>query len=164
MSLDKDKLLADLKSAAKPELEALADDLRATFLKDVDEFVDSSKVGKLDDLLKKAAEYEVAAVTESDRATAEQYAEAAEDVLRQIRLMLIAEQIVASREIAAMIEAAAITVWNGFKTVAGSLIAVAVKAVISGVLGPAGGALANAAGTFLEDAISGQETDAADNQ
>lgn len=164
MSLDAAKLLEDLKATAKPELEALAEQLREKFMKDIDEFVDSSRAGKLDDLLKKAAGYEVNAITEPNRAKAEQYAEAAEDVLRQIRLVLIAEQIVASREIAAMIEAAAISIWDGFKTVASSLLGMAVKAVVSGVLGPAGGAIADAAGSFLEDTIGGGEDDASDSQ
>ena len=149
MPLDADKILEDLKAAAKPELEKRADELRTLFLEEIDEFVDSTQVHKLDDLLKKAASYEVQAVTASSRDEADQYAEAADEVLRQIKLLLIAEQIVASREIAAMIEAAAFSVWNGFKTVATTIIGVAVKGAISGLLGPAGGALADAAGDFL---------------
>lgn len=164
MPLDADKILADLKAFAKPELEKRAEELRKTFIEQIDDFVDSSRIGKLDDLLKKAAEYEVQAVLESDRAKAEQFAEAAEDVLRQIRLVLISERIVASQELAAMIEAAAISVLNGFKTVAISLLSVAVKAAISGALGPAGGAIADAAGTFLDSALgTGDDSDDAES-
>lgn len=149
MPLDADKILEDLKEAARPELEKRADELRSLFLREINEFVDSTRVHKLDDLLKKAAGYEVKAVTVSSRDEADQYAEAAEEVLRQIKLMLIAEQIVASREIAAMIQAAAISVWAGFKSVATTIISVAVKGAVTGLLGPAGGALANVAGEFL---------------
>lgn len=160
MSLEADKILADLKAFAKPELEQRAEELRKTFMKQIDDFVDSSRASKLDDLLKKAADYEVQAVLESDRAKAEQLAEAAEDVLRQIKLVLIAERIVASQELASMIETAAISVWDGFKTVAVSLLSVAAKAAISGALGPAGGAIANAAGSFLDDALGvGDDSD-----
>jgi len=154
MSLDVDKILADLKAVAEPELEKQADALRAKFLKEIDDFVDSSRVGKLDDLLKKAAGYEVKAVMASDRAEAEQWAEAAEEVLRQIKLLLIAEHIVASREIAAMIEAAAVAAWEGFKSVAAGVLNMAVKAAISSFV-PGGGVLADAAGGFLGEAIEG---------
>jgi hypothetical protein len=59
MALDKDKILADIEALAKPELEAQADKIRAMFMKNVDEFIDSSKAHVLDDLVKKAAGYEV---------------------------------------------------------------------------------------------------------
>lgn len=153
MSLDPDKVLADLKALAEPELEKRADELRAKFLLEIDEFVDSSRIGALDDLLKKAADYEVKAVMAADRAEADQWSEAAVEVLRQIRLVVIAEQIVASREIAAMIEAAAIAVWDGFKTVAGAALNIVVKGIATGLLGPAGGALADMAGGFLGEAL-----------
>jgi len=161
MALDADKILADLKAAAKPELEKRAEDLRATFLKNVDDFVDSTKIGVLDDLLKKAADYEIQAVMESDRGRAEQYATAAEDVLRQVSVILVTEKVVAEKQIAAMIEAAALSVWEGFKSVATGLLGVAVKGIVSGLLGPAGGAVVEAAGTFLGDAVGSDDPDTA---
>ncbi len=153
MPLDPDKVMADLRALAEPELEQRADDLRVKFLADIDEFVDSSRIGKLDDLLKKASGYEVKAVMSADKAEADQWSEAAVEVLRQIRLVVIAEQIVASREIAAMLEAAAISVWEGFKTVAGAALNIVVKGIATGLLGPAGGALADMAGGFLGEAL-----------
>lgn len=161
MPLDADKILADLKAAAKPELEKRAEELRASFLKNVDDFVDSSRIHFLDDLLKKAAEYEIQAVMESDRNRADQYATAAEDVLRQVSVVLVAEKVVAEKTIAAMIEKAALSVWEGFKSVAVGILGVAVKGALSGLLGPAGGAIADAAGSFLGDAVDGDGNDAA---
>ena len=55
----------------------------------------------------------------------------------------------------AMIQAALLTVWEGFKSVATGLLGVAVKGAMTGLLGPAGGALADAAGEFLGDAVGG---------
>jgi len=159
MALDGEKLLADLKAAAKPELEKRADELRAQFLKNVDDFVDNSRVHILDDLMKKAAKYEIDAVTATDPNIARQYATAAEDVLRQISVILVAERVVAEKTVAAMIQAAAISVWEGFKSVAVGLIGVAVKGVLTGVLGPAGGAIAEAAESFLG---GGDEPDGSD--
>jgi hypothetical protein len=153
VSLDSDKILKDLKAIAEPELQKRADELRALFLKEIDEFVDSSRVHKLDDLLKRAAGYEVQAVLATDRSVADQYAKAAEEVLRQIKLLVIAERIVASREVAAMIEAAAVSVWTGFKSVAAGALNVVIKGVMSGLLGPAGGMLADVAGGFLGEAL-----------
>lgn len=155
MALDADKILADLKAAATPELEKRAQELRATFLKNVDDFVDSSRVHVLDDLLAKAAKYEISAITENDPNKARQYAEAAEDVIRQVSVVLVAERVVAEKTIAAMIEQAALTVWEGFKSAATGLLGVAVKGVMTGMLGPGGGAIADAAGTFLGEAVGG---------
>lgn len=160
MALDADKILADLKAAAKPELEKRAEDLRAQFLTNVDDFVDSSRIHILDDLLKKAAKYEIDAVMSNDADTARQYATAAEDVLRQVSVVLVAEKVVAEKTIAAMIEAAALSVWEGFKSVATGLLSIAVKGVISGVI-PGGGALADAAGEFLGDVVGGDDPDPA---
>ena len=81
MALDADKILADLKAAAKPELEKRAEELRTMFLTNVDEFVDSSRIHFLDNLLKEAAEYEIQAIMSDDAETARQYATAAEDTL-----------------------------------------------------------------------------------
>ena len=155
MALDADKILADLKAAAKPELEKRAEELRSTFLKNIDDFVDSSRIHVLDDLIKKAAGYEVEAVMQSDPDKARQYATAAEDVLRQVSIILVAEKVVAEKQIGAMIQAALLTVWEGFKSVATGLLGVAVKGAMTGLLGPAGGALADAAGEFLGDAVGG---------
>jgi len=159
MSLESDKIFEDLRAIAEPELNKRADEIRALFLKEIDDFVDSSRVHKLDDLLKKAAGYEVQAVLATDRSKADQYATAAEEVLRQIKLLVIAEQIVASREMAAMIEAAAVSVWSGFKTVAAGALNVVIKGVMSGLLGPAGGMLADTVGGFLGEALGANSDD-----
>jgi hypothetical protein len=158
MPLDKDKILADLKAAARPELEKRAEELRATFLKNVDDFVDASRIGVLDDLLAKAAKYEVEAVMADDPDTARQYATAAEDVLRQVSVILVTEKVVAEKQIAAMIQAAALSVWEGFKSVATGLLGVVIKGAITGLLGPGGGMLADTAGTFLGKAVGGSES------
>jgi len=158
MALDAKKVLADLKAAAKPELEKRAEELRSTFLTNVDEFVDSSRVKVLDDLIAEAAEHEISAVMADDPDIARQYAEAAEDTLRQVSVILVAEKVVAEKQIAAMIQAALLTVWDGFKSVATGMLGVAVKGVMTGLLGPAGGAIADAAGSFLGDAVEGDDT------
>ena len=150
MALSKDKILADIRAAAEPELRQRADELRAQFLKNVDEFVDSSRVRVLDDLIKEAADYEVKAVMAEDAETARQYATAAEDTLRQISVILVAERVVAEKQIAAMIQAAALSVWAGFKSVATGMLGVAIKGVISGLV-PGGGAIVDAVDTFLGD-------------
>jgi len=161
MALSADKILADIKTAARPELEKVADDLRATFLKNVDEFVDSTRIGVLDDLLVKAAKYEISAVMADDAEEARQFATAAEDVLRQVSVVLVAERVVAEKQVAAMIQAAALTVWEGFKSVAASMLGAAIKGALTGLLGPAGGAIADVAGTFLGNVVGGDDTDPA---
>jgi len=152
MALDKDKIWKDIQDAARPELEKRATELRETFLKNVDDFVDSSRVHFLDDLLKKAAKYEIDAVMSEDADIARQYATAAEDVLRQVSVILVAEKVVAEKQIAAMIEAAALSVWEGFKSVATGLLGVAIKGVISGII-PGGGAIVDAVDDFLGDSV-----------
>jgi len=152
MALDKDKIWKDIQDAARPELEKRANELRETFLKNVDDFIDSSRVHFLDDLLKKAANYEIDAVMSEDADIARQYATAAEDVLRQVSVILVAEKVVAEKQIAAMIEAAALSVWEGFKSVAAGLLGVAIKGVISGII-PGGGAIVDAVDDFLGDNI-----------
>lgn len=147
--------MEDLKRVAEPELDKRVNELRSKFIKDIDEFVDSTKIDKLDDLLKTAGAYEVKAILATDRAEADQWAEAASEKLRQIRLLLIAERIVASREMAAMIEAAAVSIWEGFKSVAGSMMNIAIKSAVTGLLGPAGGVIADAATGFLGEIIGG---------
>jgi hypothetical protein len=96
-----------------------------------------------------------------DKDEADQYAEAARDVLLQIKTILIAEEVVAQKQIAAMIEAAALSVWEGFKEVATAALGVVVKGALTGLLGPAGGAIADAAGSFLGDAVGSDGDDAA---
>ena len=156
MALSADKIMADLKAAAKPELEKRAIELQATFLKNVEDFVDPAKVHVLEELLAKAAQYEIDAVMSDDADEARQYAEAAEDVLRQVSVRLVAEKVVAEKAVAAMIEAAALTVWEGFKSAATGLLGVVIKGAITGLI-PGGGALADAAGSFLGDAIDGDK-------
>jgi hypothetical protein len=160
VALDKDKIWEDIKKAAEPELRKRADELREMFLKNVDDFVDSSRISYLDDLLKEAAEYEIKAIMADDPDTARQYATAAEDTLRQVSVVLVTEKVVAEKTIAAMIEAAALTVWEGFKSAAAGLLGVAIKGVISALI-PGGGAIADAAGDFLGDAIGSDEPDTA---
>lgn len=160
MALDKDKILADIKAAAEPELRKRAEDLRAQFLQNIDDFVDSSRIHVLDDLIKEAAEYEIKAVMADDADTARQYATAAEDTLRQISVILVAEKVVAEKTIAAMIQAAALSVWEGFKSVATGILGVAIKGAISGLI-PGGGAIADAAGSFLGDALGSDDSDGA---
>lgn len=155
MSIDLSQILEDVKTAALPELEKRADALRTKFLAEVDEFVDSSRIGKLDELLKEIAEAEIRAVTATDKFTADQWATVADDKLRSVRLIVISEQIVASREIAAMLQAAAVAAWEGFKTVAAGMLNAAIKGALTGLLGPAGGVIADAASGFLGEAIEG---------
>ena len=76
-------------------------------------------------------------------------------------MVLVAERVVAEKTIAAMIEKAALSVWEGFKSVAVGLLGVAVKGALTGLLGPAGGAIADAAGSFLGDAVDGDSPDTA---
>ena len=154
MSLSFEKIVADLKEATRPELEKRAEELRSSFLTNIEEFIDSSKIDVIDDLLKKAADYEIKAVTESDRERATQYATASENVLRQISVILVTERVVAEKTFAAMIEKAAIAMWDGFKSAAVGVISIAAKGALTGLLGPAGGALADAAGEFLGDAVN----------
>lgn len=158
MALDADKILSDLKAAAKPELEKRAQELRAQFLKNVDEFVDASRIKVLDDLMAKAAKYEVEAITAKDQNIARQYATAAEDVLRQVSVILVTEKVVAEKRTAALIQAAALSVWEGFKSVATAMLGVAIKGAMTGLLGPAGGAIAETAGTFLGQAVGGGDS------
>lgn len=153
MSLDFQKALDDLKAAVEPELRQRADELRKKFLDGIEDFVDKTQLHKLDALIARAADYEVKAVLATERDTAAQYATAADDVLRQIKLIVITERISASRETAALIQAAALTVWDGFKSVAAGVLNVAVSAALSGLLGPAGGKLADMAGGFLGGVI-----------
>lgn len=154
MSLDLNKLLDEIKRVAEPDLKQRADELRQQFLANIDEFVDSTNIDKLDDLLKKAATYEVKAIMATDREEAEQYASAAEDVLRQVKLTVISERIATSREVASMIEAAALSVWEGFKSVGAGVLNVAIKAVVNSIV-PGGGAIVDAASGFLGEAIDG---------
>jgi hypothetical protein len=161
MALSADKILADLKAVAQPELEKVADDLRATFLKNIDEFVDSTRVGVLDDLLVKAAKYEISAVMSDDPDEARQYATAAEDVLRQVSVVLVSEKVVSDKQVAAMIQATALIVWGGFKSVASSILGAVIKGALTGLLGSTGGAIADAAGTFLEDIVDGDDSNPA---
>ena len=154
MAIDLNKLIDEIRLAAKPDLEKRADELRQQFLSNIDEFVDSANIDKLDDLLKRAASYEVKAILAADREEAEQYASAAEDVLRQVRLTVISERIATSREVASMIEAAALSVWEGFKSVGTGVLNVAIKAVVNSIV-PGGGAIVDAASGFLGEAIDG---------
>lgn len=160
MALDPQKIWEDIKKAAEPELEQRADELRELFLKNVDDFIDSTRVHFLDDLLKKAAQYEIKAILSDNKEHARQYATAAEDVLRQVSVVLVAEKVVAEKTIAAMIEAAALSVWEGFKSVATGLLSVAIKGAIAGLI-PGGGAIADMAGTFLGEALGSDGPDAA---
>jgi len=100
-------------------------------------------------MLEKAAGYEIQAIMQEDKAKAAQYAEAATDVLRQVRLVCISEKIVAEQEVAALIERGAQAVWSGFKEVAVALFGVVVQGAMQGLLGGGGGKLADAASEFL---------------
>lgn len=152
------ELLDALKGEAKPELQRIADETRKKFLADMSvlDTVDSGRLDKLDGLLKEAGDYYIKSVTLPDPDEAQQWADAADARMRSVAQLVIAEKIVASRTAAAMLQQAALAVWNGFKTVAGGVLSVAVKALIAGVLpgigGAIGGAVADAvADTFRSD-------------
>jgi hypothetical protein len=99
--------------------------------------------------MEQVADLQIKAVTAKDRTTADQYASAADAKMRSISILLVAEKIVASEQIGNMVEAAAATVWRGFKEVAAGLVGAVVKGALAGLLGPVGGTLASAAGEFL---------------
>lgn len=149
MSLDAGKVLAELTKLAKPKLEETAAKLRGDFLQRFGDYMEGTDLKVVDDLLLKAANYEIEAVMQADKGKAAQYAEAAEDVLRQIALVLITERLVAERQVANMIQEAALAVFAGFKEVAITVVGVAVKGAVQGLLGSVGGAVADAAGEFL---------------
>jgi hypothetical protein len=149
MSLDADKILEEIKKVAEPQLRETAKKIKQEFLDAFQGHLNQSAVDKFDDMMETVADLQIKAVTAEDRNIASQYASAADAKMRQISILLVAEKIVASQEIGNLIEAAAITVWNGFKEVAVTLVGVVVKGAMSGLLGPVGGALADAAGDFL---------------
>jgi len=153
MAIDTTKIMADLKILAQPKLEEVATTLRANFLADVKDFTDQSRIHKLDDLLKQAAQLHIKSITESDENIAGQYAASADSVLRQVSLLVVAERIVASKEAGALLQAAALTVWKGFREVAGAMLGVAIQGAVAGILGPAGGAIGVAAGNAIANAL-----------
>lgn len=161
MSLDLDKVWADVQKLTKPKLEELAQQNIKNLKEAYGEYIEDSNLADFDQLLKQAAEYEVQAITERDRDKAQQYAEAAESVLRQAKILAVAEKTAAGHEIGAIIERALLSVWNGFKEIGTGLIGVVVKGVATGVLGPVGGKLVDAAGEFLGDAVGSDDSPAA---
>lgn len=153
MSVDWDEFLEEIKRLAGPELVIRAEELRQLFLQQVDDFVDSSRIGKLDDLLKRASDYKIKAILQTDPHLAQQYSTAADDVIRQIKLVVLAERIVASREIAEMIQQAAFIAWEGFQRVCAGILNFALKTAASAVMGPAGGAVIDGIGGFLGEKL-----------
>jgi len=158
MSLDTDKILADLKKLAEPKLRETAGKIKADFNLAFKSFLDQTHIDKFDDMMGQVADLQIKSVTAQERSIADQYASAADAKMRSISILLVAEKIVVSEEIGNMLEAAAITVWGGFKDVAVGLISIIVKGALTGLLGPAGGALADAAGDFLDGSDSSTET------
>ena len=153
MSLDTAKLWADLTKAATPKLEEIAAKTKGDLKDAFGEFIQDSNIADFDELLDRAAEYEIKAITEQDRDKARQWAEAAESVMRQVRILAVAEKTAAGHEIGAIIERGLMAAWNGFKEVGVGLLGVVIKGAATGLLGPVGGKLVDAAGSFLEDAV-----------
>jgi hypothetical protein len=150
MSLDADKILEDLNKLAKPKLEEVAARMQADFKARFSDFMDCTDLSGLDKLLNKAAKYEIEAVTCGDRDKAEQWAEAAADTLRQVALILVTEKIVTEREIANILQEAALAIFEGIKDVALTIVGVAAEGAVKGLLGGGlGGTLADEAGEFL---------------
>lgn len=149
MALDADKILEDLNKLARPKLEEVAKRMQDDFKARFSNYMDCTDLSKLDDLLDKAAGYEIEAITCGDRSKAEQWSEAAADTLRQVSLILVTEKIVAEREFANMLQDAALAIFDGLKDVALTVLGVAAEGAVKGLIGRLGGSLADEAGEFL---------------
>ena len=154
MALELGKVWEEAVKLASPKLEEISAKLQADMLSSYEDFIDDTQLAEFTSMLKRAGEYEVKAVTEQDREVARQYSEAAESVLRQVRILVVAEKTAAAHEIGALIESALLVAWDGFKEVGAGLLGVLVKGVAGGLLGPIGGAVVEAAGDFLGAAVA----------
>jgi hypothetical protein len=154
MSTVKDKLIAELKALGTQQFEELVDATTVNIKKSVDEFLDPSKADALTDLLKRAGELQVKAYAATNPAHAKQYEEAAEDTLSSIETILLGEQVVASREVAALVQKTAELAWAGLKEAglfAGKLVIDAALKGAFGATGSIGSLLLNLAADALED-------------
>lgn len=155
------ELLDSLKGAAEPELRKIADETKTKFLADVSEFCDESNMDKLGALLDEASDAYIKSVTVLDEDESQQWADVADAKMRSVAQLTIAEKIVASREIAAMLQSAALAVWGGFKAVALGVFKVTAKTVLATVIPGIGGAIGGAVVDAVADSFQDDPTGSA---
>ena len=137
------EIAASIRSLADPKLKDLFDALPGEFVSSVQDHINGALAGRLTEALKDAAEFRYKALTAADQDTARQYAEGVETALRRVRVMVVAERIVASEAIGNLLldgfKAAldvAVSVGKGLLV---TLTAGLVQGAIKGIAGDGGG-------------------------
>jgi len=93
------EILDSVRSLADPKLKDLFDSLPGEFVDGVKDHIDGALAGRLKTALADAAELRYLALTAEDPETARQYAEGVTSALRRVKVMVIAEGVVASEAI-----------------------------------------------------------------
>jgi hypothetical protein len=148
---DKPSIDAQVRALAEPKIMEAADRARAAFMAQFGDFVEAAHKDELEEKFRKAGECKIKALLAEDRATAEQYAEAAELHMKAIETLGIGAKIVAQAKSASVIRETANIILDTLGDVALAVIKTIASGLVSGVIqGLVGGegGVAGEAGTF----------------
>ena len=123
-----------VRSLADPKLKDLFDSLPGEFVAGVKEHIQGGLADRLKDALADAAELRYLALIAEDQATSRQYAEGVETALRRVKVMVIAEKIVASEAIGNLLLDGFMAALDAAASVGKALLATIVKGLVEGVV------------------------------
>jgi len=120
---------------AKPQLKELGKGLVANFQERFSQFVDAEDLDRFKELSQEAMDNETKALLATDPDIARQYTEAAKSNIRSLETLSLAAEVAKDAQTASMFMEALSAVLDAFKGMAAGVLKIAVKGVISGVVG-----------------------------
>ena len=134
------EIAESIRALADPKLKSLFESLPGEFVAGVKDHIQGGLGDRLTAALKDAADFRYKALTASDQETARQYSEGVETALRRVKVMVVAEKIVASEAIGnvildgfkAALDVAAAIGKGLLTTITAGLVQGAIKGLVGG--------------------------------
>lgn len=128
------EFLDSIRTLADPKLKDLFDSLPSEFVEGVQAHIDGALAGRLKIALADAATLRYKALMANDQPTARAYAEGVESALRRVKVMVIAEEIVASEAIANVLLDGFMVALNAAASVGKALLTTIAEGLVQGAI------------------------------
>lgn len=128
------EFLDSVRALAEPKLKDLFDSLPGEFVDGVKEHIDGALGDRLKTALADAATLRYKALTANDPGTAHAYAEGVESALRRVKVMVIAEEIVASQALGNMLIDGFMVALNAAASVGKVLLTTIAEGLVKGAI------------------------------
>jgi hypothetical protein len=156
-------LQEELLAQAQGPIEEMAGKVKDRIVEQFGEWVEAQDREKFEARVKEAASYRVKALMSKEREEAEKWAKASATAVASIETLALRAEVIADAKAASLLMETINMVLDTLQGIAGGLLKTVVTGAVSGAItgltggagGPLLGGIAEAAGTFLGDAVSG---------